>query len=145
MWKNFLISVSIPAVAMKKNKRRHYVTFTLRFGPKENVRLTIRNSSFSMVQGQLESRITCLHCNDFSLKFEPFMYLSLPLKPATRENRRIRTLEDALIGRLATRLGFCTALRYWRTALYPIARSVARVTLTLLLSDILQLSRTLSN
>lgn len=60
-------------------------------------RYLYRNKSFlvDLFQGQLESRITCLRCDDFSLKFEPFMYLSLPLR-CSSGTRRIRTLEDAL-------------------------------------------------
>ncbi|XP_053991980.1 ubiquitin carboxyl-terminal hydrolase 4-like [Hylaeus volcanicus] len=56
----------------------------------------LRNRSFivDLLQGQLESRITCLRCHDFSLKFEPFLYLSLPIKSQHTPNS-IQSLKDA--------------------------------------------------
>lgn len=47
-------------------------------------------------QGQLESRISCCFCGEASVKFEPFMYLSLPIH--VYPNIQINSLEGALAG-----------------------------------------------
>jgi hypothetical protein len=41
-------------------------------------------------QGQLKNTLTCLHCDHKNIRFEPFMYLSLPI------NDSCKTLDDCL-------------------------------------------------
>ena len=45
-----------------------------------------RNKSIivDLFQGQLKSTLTCLKCGNVSIKFDPLMYLSLPLVPNRR-------------------------------------------------------------
>lgn len=59
-------------------------------------RYLVGNKSFlvDLFQGQLESRVTCVECRDFLLKYEPFMYLSLPVRSGAIPN--IDTLQLAL-------------------------------------------------
>jgi len=46
----------------------------------------LRNKSIvvDIFQGQLKSRLTCLVCGHINVRFEPFMYLSLPIGPKCR-------------------------------------------------------------
>lgn len=62
-----------------------------------------RSKSFlvDLMQGQLRSSLCCLRCGHKSRKFEPFMYLSLPVKPemcsvsdAMREYTKEEVLSD---------------------------------------------------
>eukprot|EP01071_Lankesteria_metandrocarpae_P004276 Lankesteria_metandrocarpae@DN3460_c0_g1_i1.p1 len=57
----------------------------------------LRNKSFLVdtFQGQLRSKISCLRCGEFSVKFEPFLYLSLPLTSRSH-GERLNTLDAAL-------------------------------------------------
>lgn len=43
-----------------------------------------------LFQGQLRSRLTCLECQFLSKRFDPFLYMSVPV------SRNMKTLEDAI-------------------------------------------------
>ena len=47
---------------------------------------SLRNDSVivDLFQGQYKSRVECVHCGKWSIKFDPYMFLSLPI-PGTRE------------------------------------------------------------
>jgi ubiquitin carboxyl-terminal hydrolase 8 len=56
-----------------------------------------RSVIVDLFQGQIKSSLTCMVCNHISNKFEPIMYLSLPVPEAGGDNARFDyTLIDCL-------------------------------------------------
>ena len=56
-----------------------------------------RSVIVDLFQGQIKSTLTCMVCNHNSNKFEPIMYLSLPVPDAGGDNTRFDyTLIDCL-------------------------------------------------
>ena len=55
-----------------------------------NIHLSINNSIIvDLFQGQFKSTVTCSFCNKKSVKFDAFMYLTLPI-PSSRCNIYVR-------------------------------------------------------
>ena len=52
-----------------------------------------------LFQGQLKSTLNCPSCNNISITFDPFMYLSLPI-PKPQDNKFIQVLLIRLGGKV---------------------------------------------
>lgn len=57
----------------------------------QNYLLRNRSIVVDLFQGQLRNTIHCCECNTTKVKFEPFMYLSLPISPS-----KTKTLDECL-------------------------------------------------
>ena len=79
----------------------------------------LRNKSVivDLYQGQLKSTLTCLHCRTTSIKFEPFMFLSLPVDPARPTIKRSLELFTAVEQLESNNGWYCTHCQKFRRAM----------------------------